>query len=162
MPLLARIYPNGLADVNHFHAAGGMGFLIRELLDAGLLHEDVQTVWGDGLRAYTVEAKLGGDGTRGARAGAGKERRRKGAGAVRQGLPADRRPEGADGNLGHAVIKTSAVKPERQFIEAPAIVLRQPGGAATTPSRPASSTATSSPWCASRGRRPTACRNCTS
>ena len=48
MPLLARVYPNGLADVNHFHAAGGMGFLIRELLDAGLLHEDVQTVWGDG------------------------------------------------------------------------------------------------------------------
>ena len=50
VPLLARVYPNGLADVNHFHAAGGLGFLIRELLDAGLLHEDVQTVWGEGLR----------------------------------------------------------------------------------------------------------------
>ena len=48
VPLLARIYPNGKADVNHFHAAGGMGFLIRELLDAGLLHEDVKTVAGDG------------------------------------------------------------------------------------------------------------------
>lgn len=46
VPLLARVYPNGLADVNHFHAAGGMGFLIRELLDGGLLHEDVRTVWG--------------------------------------------------------------------------------------------------------------------
>ncbi|TJX68092.1 MAG: phosphogluconate dehydratase, partial [Mesorhizobium sp.] len=46
VPLLARVYPNGLADVNHFHAAGGLGFLIRELLDEGVLHEDVQTVWG--------------------------------------------------------------------------------------------------------------------
>ena len=46
MPLLARVYPNGMADVNHFHAAGGMGFLIRELLGAGLLHEDVQTIMG--------------------------------------------------------------------------------------------------------------------
>ncbi|TGV75864.1 phosphogluconate dehydratase, partial [Mesorhizobium sp. M2D.F.Ca.ET.145.01.1.1] len=50
VPLLARVYPNGLADVNHFHAAGGLGFLIRELLDEGVLHEDVQTVWGEGLR----------------------------------------------------------------------------------------------------------------
>ena len=95
MPLLARVYPNGLADVNHFHAAGGMGFLIRELLDAGLLHEDVQTVWGKGLRPYTVEAKLGADGSVAREPAPGKERRRKGAGAVRQGLPADRRPEGA-------------------------------------------------------------------
>ncbi|TIU05497.1 MAG: phosphogluconate dehydratase, partial [Mesorhizobium sp.] len=62
VPLLARVYPNGLADVNHFHAAGGLGFLIRELLDEGILHEDVQTVWGDGLRPYAVEAKLGADG----------------------------------------------------------------------------------------------------
>ena len=94
-PLLARVYPNGLADVNHFHAAGGMGFLIRELLDAGLLHEDVQTVWGEGLRPYAVEAKLGAGRRRGARAGARKERRREGAGAVPQAVPADRRPEGA-------------------------------------------------------------------
>ena len=49
MPLLARVYPNGVADVNHFHAAGGMGFLIRELLESGHLHEDVKTVWGNGL-----------------------------------------------------------------------------------------------------------------
>jgi phosphogluconate dehydratase len=46
VPLLARIYPNGSADINHFHAAGGMGFLIRELLEAGLLHADVRTVMG--------------------------------------------------------------------------------------------------------------------
>jgi phosphogluconate dehydratase len=57
-PLLARVYPNGVADVNHFHAAGGMGFLMRELLDDGYLHDDVKTVWGHGLHNYTVEAKL--------------------------------------------------------------------------------------------------------
>ena len=74
VPLLARVYPNGLADVNHFHAAGGLGFLIRELIDAGLLHEDVQTVWGRGLRNYAVEAKLGAGRQRRARAGTGNER----------------------------------------------------------------------------------------
>ena len=62
VPLLARIYPNGSADVNHFHAAGGLGFTIASLLDAGLLHEDVQTVVGRGLRRYTQEPKLDGDG----------------------------------------------------------------------------------------------------
>src|SRR5215510_9059811 len=58
VPLLARIYPNGKADVNHFHAAGGMGFLIRQLLHAGLLHGDTQTVMGRGLAAYTEEPWL--------------------------------------------------------------------------------------------------------
>ncbi len=62
MPLLARVYPNGQADVNHFHAAGGMGFVISSLLDAGLMHEDVRTVAGDGLRRYTAEPKLASDG----------------------------------------------------------------------------------------------------
>jgi phosphogluconate dehydratase len=122
-PLLARVYPNGLADVNHFHAAGGLGFLIRELLDAGLLHEDVQTVWGEGLRPYAVEARLGPDG-----------------GVIREAAPrisGDEKvlttfakpfqPTGGlrvlAGNIGHAIIKTSAVKLERRLIEAPAIVL---------------------------------------
>jgi phosphogluconate dehydratase len=122
VPLLARVYPNGLADVNHFNAAGGMGFLIRELLDAGFLHDDVQTIWGEGLRGYTVEAKLGADG-----------------GVVREAAPAKSgdekvlapcekafQPTGGlkvlEGNLGHAVIKTSAVKPERRVVEAPALV----------------------------------------
>jgi phosphogluconate dehydratase len=59
-PLLARMYPNGQADVNHFHATGGVGLLIRELLDAGLLHEDVKTVMGEGLRAYAHEPWLDG------------------------------------------------------------------------------------------------------
>ena len=57
-PLMAKVYPNGLADVNHFHAAGGLGYLMSELLDAGLLHEDVKTVMGDGLTPYTKDPKL--------------------------------------------------------------------------------------------------------
>ena len=57
-PLMARVYPNGLADVNHFHAAGGLGYMIGELLEAGLLHPDVRTVAGDGLARYTREPKV--------------------------------------------------------------------------------------------------------
>jgi phosphogluconate dehydratase len=123
VPLLARVYPNGLADVNHFHAAGGLGFLIRELLDAGLLHEDVQTVWGEGLRPYAIEAKLGTDGSvvrEPAPEKSGDEK-------VLAPFPKAFQPTGGlkvlSGNLGHAIIKTSAVKPERRVIEAPAVVL---------------------------------------
>ncbi|TKT74156.1 phosphogluconate dehydratase [Aquamicrobium sp. LC103] len=122
VPLLARVYPNGLADVNHFHAAGGMGFLIRELLDAGLLHEDVQTVWGEGLRPYTIEARLADDGTV-ARAPAPLE-----SGDAKVLAPASAPFQSTGGlkvlkgNLGSAIIKTSAVKPERHIVEAPAIV----------------------------------------
>ncbi|MFU0503909.1 phosphogluconate dehydratase [Pseudaminobacter sp. NGMCC 1.201702] len=122
-PLLARVYPNGLADVNHFHAAGGLGFLIRELLDAGLLHEDVQTVWGDGLHPYAIEAKLAADGSVArdpAPASSGDEK-------VLVPYAKAFQPSGGlkvlTGNLGHAIIKTSAVKPERRLIEAPAVVL---------------------------------------
>jgi len=122
-PLLARVYPNGLADVNHFHAAGGLGFLIRELLDAGLLHGDVQTVWGEGLRPYAVEAKLGADGA------VQREAAPEQSGDEKVLAPFARafQPNGGlkvlSGNVGHAVIKTSAVKPGRRFIEAPAVVL---------------------------------------
>jgi phosphogluconate dehydratase len=122
VPLLARVYPNGLSDVNHFHAAGGLGFLIRELLDAGLLHEDAQTIFGEGLRPYTVEAVLGEDGgvlRRPAPAQSGDEK-------VLAPFAKAFQPTGGlkvlAGNVGHAVIKTSAVKPERRVIEAPAIV----------------------------------------
>ena len=122
VPLLARVYPNGLADVNHFHAAGGMGFLIRELLDAGLLHEDVRTVWGAGLRPYTIEAKLAADGTV-AREPAPKK---SGDEKVLATSANPFQPTGGlkvlTGNLGHAIIKTSAVKPERRIIEAPALI----------------------------------------
>lgn len=122
VPLLARVYPNGLADVNHFHAAGGLGFLIRELLDEGVLHEDVQTVWGEGLRPYAVEAKLGADGS------VVREAAPRASGDEKVLAPFKKafQPTGGlkvlSGNLGHAVIKTSAVKPERRIIEAPAKV----------------------------------------
>jgi phosphogluconate dehydratase len=122
VPLLARVYPNGLADVNHFHAAGGLGFLIRELLDAGLLHEDVQTVWGEGLRPYAIEAGLGPDGAvarREAPALSGDEK-------VLAPFAKAFQPTGGlkvlKGNVGAAIIKTSAVKPERRVIEAEAMV----------------------------------------
>lgn len=122
VPLLARVYPNGLADVNHFHAAGGLGFLIRELLDEGILHEDVQTVWGEGLRPYAVEAKLGVDGS------VVREVSPKASGDEKVLAPFNKAFQATgglkvlSGNLGHAVIKTSAVKPERRIIEAPARV----------------------------------------
>ncbi|MDF3154013.1 phosphogluconate dehydratase [Mesorhizobium sp. XAP10] len=122
VPLLARVYPNGLADVNHFHAAGGLGFLIRELLDEGILHEDVQTVWGEGLRPYAVEAKLGADG------GVVREASPRTSGDEKVLAPFNKAFQATgglkvlSGNLGHAVIKTSAVKPERRVIEAPARV----------------------------------------
>jgi len=122
VPLLARIYPNGDADVNHFHAAGGTGFLIRELLDAGLLHEDVTTVLGHGLRAHCAEPFLD-------QAGA---LCWKDAPAVSFDLnvlrPASApfAPDGGlvlvAGNLGRAIMKVSAVKPQHRTVEAPALV----------------------------------------
>ncbi len=128
VPLLARVYPNGLADVNHFNAAGGMGFLIRELLDGGYLHEDVRTCWGEGLRPYTVEARLASDGSV----------ERPPAPPVSHDekvlAPASKafQPSGGlkvlKGNLGSAIIKTSAVKPERRIIEAPARVFSSQQG----------------------------------
>ena len=120
-PLMARVYPNGLADVNHFHAAGGLGFLIGELLEAGLLHGDVRTVAGDGLARYTREPVLGEGGLEwreGARASQNEKILRPAADPFQ--------PSGGlavlSGNLGQAVIKTSAVKPEHHVVEAPALV----------------------------------------
>ena len=122
VPLLARVYPNGSADVNHFHAAGGMGFVIRELLDAGLLHDDVHTVMGAGLRRYTQEPFLDGDQLRWRDAPA--------ASADEDVLrPVQRAfsPDGGlrllTGNLGRAVVKVSAVKPEHREVRAPAVVV---------------------------------------
>jgi phosphogluconate dehydratase len=122
VPLMTRIYPNGTADVNHFHAAGGMGFLIRELLAAGLLHEDVKTVAGGGLAPYATEPALGADGEliwREAATTSGDE-------AILRGSRNPFQPTGGlrmlTGGLGRAVMKTSAVAPERHVIEAPALV----------------------------------------
>ncbi|WP_417310561.1 phosphogluconate dehydratase [Devosia sp.] len=127
VPLLARVYPNGMADVNHFHAAGGMGFLIRELLEAGYLHEDVKTVWGDGLAGYTVEAKLIEDKL-------SFEPSPEVSGNPRV-LTTAKEPFSANGglkvlsgNLGKSVIKVSAVKPENRVVEAPARVFHTQEG----------------------------------
>lgn len=122
VPLLARVYPNGKADVNHFQAAGGLGFLIRELLSEGYLHQDVKTVNGTDLSGYTVEAGLDSTGN-----------------VVRTPVPEISGDENVvapfakafsangglkvlTGNLGKAVIKISAVAKERHVIEAPARV----------------------------------------
>jgi phosphogluconate dehydratase len=121
-PLLTRVYPNGKADVNHFHAAGGMPFLIRELLDAGLLHEDVRTVWGEGLRGYCAEPGLAEDGELVWRAPAADS----GDSGILRGMAKPFQATGGlrvmEGDLGRAVMKTSAVAPERHIIEAPARV----------------------------------------
>jgi len=121
VPLLARIYPNGSADVNHFQAAGGMGFLMRELLNAGLLHGDVKTVVGSGLQAYTLEPCLEG-GALAWRAAPEVSGDLAVLRPVSQPFSADGGLKLMRGNLGRAVIKTSAVKPEHRVVRAPAIV----------------------------------------
>jgi phosphogluconate dehydratase len=121
VPLLTRIYPNGSADVNHFHAAGGMGFLIRELLDAGLLHGDVTTVMGEGLARYTQEPWLDGEHV-GWRPAAAKSLDPTVLRPASEPFSADGGLKLLQGNLGRSVIKISAVKPEHRLVEAPAIV----------------------------------------
>jgi phosphogluconate dehydratase len=119
VPLMARVYPNGIADVNHFHAAGGLGFMIRELLDAGLLHEDVATILGRGLRRFCVEPAVEKGGLVFRPAPARSLDRE----VLRScSEPFDR--EGGikvvAGNVGRAIVKTSAVRNERRSITAPA------------------------------------------
>lgn len=124
IPLLTRVYPNGAADVNHFHASGGMGFIIHTLLENGLLHEDVNTILGKGLKKYTQEAKI-----------------KNGQIVWEQGATislndAIIRPVSnpfsvngglfmLDGNIGRSVIKVAAVSEEHRFVEAPAIVFNE-------------------------------------
>jgi phosphogluconate dehydratase len=121
VPLLARVYPNGSADVNQFQAAGGPGFVLRELLDSGCLHPDAATVSEGGLRAYTEVPQL--------------ERERLswralpaqgGDDAIVRSAGQPFSPSGGlrllTGNLGRAVIKVSAVPEDRHVIEAPALV----------------------------------------
>jgi phosphogluconate dehydratase len=121
VPLLAKIYPNGKADVNHFHAAGGVAFLVRNLLEAGLLHEDVKTVAGPGLAHYTQEPKLI-DGKLQWVPGTEASHDTK----VLRGIEEPFAPDGGlrlmQGKLGRGVIKISAVAPEHRVVKAPAIV----------------------------------------
>ena len=121
VPLIARIYPNGSEDVNAFHAAGGMAFAIRTLVDAGLLHGDILTVATGGLGAYANAPDLW----------HGNELYWREVEASRDPdilRPASDpfQPDGGmrlvEGNLGRGIVKTSAVEPERRTIEAPARV----------------------------------------
>lgn len=122
-PLLARVYPNGSADVNAFEAAGGVAFIIRELIEAGGLHADVMTAMGEGLDRYAQSPALQGEAlswkpVRAASGDASILRPARDPFAPTGGLVL------LDGPLGRAIIKVSAVKPERRVIEAPAIVFR--------------------------------------
>jgi len=122
-PLLCRIYPNGLADVNHFQAAGGMGFLVRQLLEGGHIHNDVKTIVGEGMENYIKEPFLDATAKVTWKEGSDKSLDEE----VLAPLSKAFSPEGGltllDGNLGRSVIKVSAVKPENQYVKAPAIVL---------------------------------------
>jgi phosphogluconate dehydratase len=119
VPSLARVYPNGTADVNQFQAAGGPGFVIRELLDAGLMHEDVLTVREGGLREYTREPVA--DAQRGlAWQDIGPSRDESIVRPARQPFSPTGGLKLLTGNLGRSVIKVSAVPQDRHVIEAPA------------------------------------------
>jgi phosphogluconate dehydratase len=119
VPLMAKVYPNGLADVNHFHAAGGLQFLIGQLLDAGLLHPDAKTVAGEGLAHYRQEPTLR-DGKLGWQDGPATSLNDKIVRPASDPFAATGGLRQLHGNLGRGVIKVSAVAPERHIIEAPA------------------------------------------
>ena len=122
-PLMAKVYPNGLADVNHFHAAGGLGYMINDLLDAGLLHNNVTTVMGQGLDAYRQEPKLT-DSSIVFVQGTTKSQSDK---ILRPSTDPFQKTGGLkqlSGNLGTGMIKISAVAPERHVIEAPVRVFQ--------------------------------------
>ncbi|MGB0913857.1 MAG: phosphogluconate dehydratase, partial [Phaeobacter italicus] len=120
-PLMARVYPNGLADVNHFHAAGGLGYMIGDLLSSGMLHPDTKTVGGEGLEHYAHEPKLI-DGHLSWQKGSSKSLNDK---ILRPSSDPFQDTGGLKlltGSLGTAVMKVSAVAPEHHVIEAPARV----------------------------------------
>lgn len=124
IPLLTKIYPNGAADVNHFHAAGGMGFIIKSLLEEGLLHEDVYTLLGFGLKKYTQEPKI---------INGVLEWQEGSKTSLNTTILRDAKepfsPEGGlrllTGNIGRAIMKTSAVSEENYIVEAQAIVFEE-------------------------------------
>ncbi|UPG90075.1 phosphogluconate dehydratase [Luteibacter aegosomaticola] len=121
VPLLARVYPNGYADVNHFHDAGGMGFLMDQLLSAGLLHNDVNTIMGHGLAAYRKKPVLE-DGKLTWVPVSQESGNRGVLRAISEPFRADGGLRMLKGNLGRGVIKISSVPEDRMIVEAPAIV----------------------------------------
>ena len=121
IPLITRMYPNGAADVNHFHAAGGMSFVISTLIENGLLHENVQTIIGKGLKKYTQEPKI--EAHRLIWVEGPKESLNKSI--IRPASDPFSKDGGIKilkGNLGRSVIKTAAVEEDHRIIDAPAIV----------------------------------------
>lgn len=120
-PLLIRVYPNGQADVNHFSAAGGLPFVIRELREAGLLHDDVDTVVGHGMQAYTQEPFLL-DGQLVWQDAVAESRNEDVLRTFNNPFSPDGGLRLMKGNIGRSVIKVSAMRPETFEIEAPAIV----------------------------------------
>ncbi len=121
IPLLARVYPNGMADVNHFHAVGGLGFVMRELLDAGLMHADVSTILGNGLEKFCVEPFMNNeeiDWKSAPSESMDSEILR----SVTDPFDAEGGLRLVDGNLGRAMVKVSAVAPEHYSITAEARV----------------------------------------
>jgi phosphogluconate dehydratase len=121
VPLLTRMYPNGAADVNHFHASGGMSFVIRTLLENGILHEDVRTILGQGLKAYTKEPKIKNHELVWEE-GATESLNTSIIRPVNEPFSADGGIKILIGNIGRSVIKTAAVALENRIVEAPAIV----------------------------------------
>lgn len=121
VPTLAHVYPNGMADVNHFHAAGGLGYVMGELLGAGLLHADVKTIFGTGLDGYTQEPFMVGDGVE-FRPGTAESLDENIVRPASNPFSAQGGLQVLKGNLGTGVIKVSAVSPEHHVIEGPAVV----------------------------------------
>lgn len=121
IPLIARVYPNGAADVNHFHASGGMAYVIHTLLEEGLLHEDVNTILGKGLKAYTLEPKMDGDSISYSD-GPTETLNDAILRSAKEPFQATGGLKVLHGNLGSAVIKTSAVDPKYHITKEEAIV----------------------------------------
>lgn len=122
VPLLARVYPNGQADINHFHAAGGTSYMFRELLVAGFMHGDANTVWGETISAYTQEPILQ-DGKLHWREGVVASLDASVLASTAQPFDVEGGLRLLQGNLGRAIIKVSAVKPEHRVVRAQAVVL---------------------------------------
>uniref|UniRef100_UPI003561AE6B dihydroxy-acid dehydratase domain-containing protein n=1 Tax=Pseudoalteromonas sp. TaxID=53249 RepID=UPI003561AE6B len=137
VPLLARVYPNGSADVNHFHAAGGLPFLVKELLKGGFLHEDVKTIVGNSLNDYTKEpvidtSVIATDNQIAAKVKWQDCPENSHDEDVLRPIENPFNPQGGlqllTGNLGHAVIKVSAVQEQHQVVTAPAKVFNSQAG----------------------------------
>ncbi len=124
VPLITRIYPNGSADINHFQAAGGMSLLVRELLKAGLIHDDVKTVFGNGLADYVQEPFIN-NGQLVWREGPEVSLDSEVISTAAQPFAANGGVKLLKGNLGRSVIKVSSVPSDRFVIEAPAVVLHE-------------------------------------